>query len=44
VDLEPSDFDRLLIELVTCMECGRSVDEFVAIAEHWTYWSDGASQ
>jgi hypothetical protein len=27
VDLEPPDFDRLLVELVTCTERGRSVDE-----------------
>jgi hypothetical protein len=24
-----------------CSECTRSVDEFVAIAEQWEFWSDG---
>lgn len=41
MDLEPPDFDRLVVELVTCTECGRSVDELTTIADRWTYWTDG---
>ena len=30
--------------LVKCAECDRSVNEFKAIAERWTYWSDGVGE
>jgi hypothetical protein len=27
--------------LIECTECGRAIDEFLAIEDRWTYWSDG---
>ena len=30
--------------LVLCAECGRPVTESDAIAQHWTYWSDGVGE
>jgi hypothetical protein len=29
---------------IRCTECGRAVDEFTAIAEHWGFWSDGCGE
>jgi len=29
---------------VRCAECDREVDEFIAIAEKWGYWSDGVGE
>ena len=30
--------------LVTCAECGRTVDEPTAEQEGWGYWSDGVGE
>ena len=30
--------------LVACAECGRTVDDPEAIAQRWTYWSDGVGE
>jgi len=29
---------------VRCAECEPEVDEFAAIAERWSYWSDGVGE
>ena len=29
---------------IRCSECHREVDEFLAIAERWGYWSDGCGE
>jgi hypothetical protein len=31
-------------ELIRCSECRRSVDDFTAVMERWTYWSDGCGE
>jgi hypothetical protein len=31
----------LLDDSIHCTECHRDVDEFTAIKERWTFWSDG---
>ena len=31
-------------DLIRCTECHRAVDEFLAIAERWGYWSDGCGE
>ena len=28
--------------MISCSECGREVDEFIAASERWGYWSDAA--
>ena len=28
--------------VILCEECQREVDEFVAVAEQWVFWSDGS--
>ena len=37
-DPEPKADDATLVR---CAECDRAVHELDAIAERWTYWSDG---
>ena len=29
---------------IRCSECRREIDEFVAISERWSYWSDGCGE